>query len=87
VEKDDYLIRAHVRSERREILEKMLDLPLMLSLKMSAPITLDTYKSFARQVKKRASQYIFFGVGVGGFPMGATTPKRAQNKFKRRPKP
>ena len=48
VEKDDYVIRAHVRSERREVLEKMLDLPLMLCIKMSSPITLDTYTSFAR---------------------------------------
>ena len=48
VDKDDFVLRAHVRSERREVLEKMLDLPMMLTVKMSTPLTLDTYTSFAK---------------------------------------
>jgi tripeptidyl-peptidase-2 len=48
VEKEDYVLKAHVRSEKKELLEKLSDLPLLVSLKLSSPISMDYYTSFAQ---------------------------------------
>ena len=34
VDKDDYILRAHVRHEKKEILDKMMDIPLSMSFKV-----------------------------------------------------
>merc|ERR1711881_511346 len=47
VEKDDYVLRAHVRHEKKDILDKMMDIPMNLSSKLSSPVTLDVYTSYA----------------------------------------
>ena len=47
VEKDDYILRAHVRHEKKDILDKMMDISMALSVKISSPITLEVYTSFA----------------------------------------
>ncbi|XP_067010836.2 tripeptidyl-peptidase 2 [Anabrus simplex] len=45
LEKGDYVIRMHVRHERKELLDKMTDLTLLLSQKLPATISLDIYAS------------------------------------------
>jgi tripeptidyl-peptidase-2 len=45
VEKGDYVLKLHVRHERKDLLDKMLDQPLLLSQKLPAAISLDVYAS------------------------------------------
>jgi tripeptidyl-peptidase-2 len=45
VEKGDYVLKLHVRHERKDLLDKMLDQPLLLSQKLPAALTLDVYAS------------------------------------------
>ncbi|QQP38425.1 Uncharacterized protein FKW44_018993, partial [Caligus rogercresseyi] len=47
VEKGDYVLKAHVRHEKKEILEKMTDLNILLSQKLSSPVSLDVHISHA----------------------------------------
>ena len=44
VEKDDYTIRVHVRSEKPELLEKLADMPLLVSSKISTATSMDIYR-------------------------------------------
>ncbi|KAJ4440491.1 hypothetical protein ANN_08632 [Periplaneta americana] len=43
VEKGDYVLKLHVRHERKDLLDKMLDQPLLLSHKLPATVSLDVY--------------------------------------------
>merc|ERR1712106_1179547 len=45
LEKGDYTVRASVRHEKRELVEKFMDTPMLVSSKLSSPITLDVYSS------------------------------------------
>ncbi|PNF43825.1 Tripeptidyl-peptidase 2 [Cryptotermes secundus] len=45
VEKGDYVLKLHVRHERKDLLDKMLDQPLLLSHKLPAALSLDVYGS------------------------------------------
>ncbi|KAK6617784.1 hypothetical protein RUM43_014012 [Polyplax serrata] len=45
VEKGDYTLKMHVRHEKKDLLEKLSELPLLLSQKMLSPVTLDVYAS------------------------------------------
>lgn len=45
VDKGDYVLKLHVRHERKDLLDKMLDQPLLLSQKLPAALTLDVYAS------------------------------------------
>ncbi len=51
VDKEDYTLKVHVRSENRQALDKLTDLPLMLSTKLTNSVTMDVYGSFD-QVRK-----------------------------------
>ncbi len=46
VEKEDYTLRVHIRSENRPVLEKLTDLPLMLMSKLTNSVSMDVYGSF-----------------------------------------
>nr|CAD7457742.1 unnamed protein product [Timema tahoe] len=48
VEKGDYILKMHVRHERKELLDKLLDKQLLLSQKLAVPISLDIYASLSR---------------------------------------
>ena len=41
------MLKCHVRSERHDILEKLQDLPLQVSHKLSSNLSVDYYTSFA----------------------------------------
>lgn len=43
LEKGDYVLKMHVRHERRDLLEKLSELPLLLSQKLPSPLSLDVY--------------------------------------------
>ena len=47
MEKEDYVLKCHVRSERRDVLDKLQDLPVLISSKLSSSIMVDFYSSFA----------------------------------------
>lgn len=60
LDKGDYIIKMHVRHERRELLEKITDLHLQLVQKMPNPISLDVYSSHhqATIFGKKSSNFI-----------------------------
>lgn len=45
VEKGDYVLKLHVRHEKKDILEKLSDLPLLIAQKLSNTINMDVYAS------------------------------------------
>jgi len=61
LDKGDYTIRMHVRHERRELLEKIIDLPIQVVQKLQNPISLDVYSSH--------HQATFFGKKCSTFVM------------------
>lgn len=45
LEKGDYIVRQHVRHDRKDLLEKLSDMPMLLSQKLATSINLDVYTS------------------------------------------
>ena len=45
VDKGDFVLKLHVRHERKDLLDKLTDQPLLLSQKLPAPVSLDVYAS------------------------------------------
>uniref|UniRef100_A0A1B6LQD6 Tripeptidyl-peptidase 2 n=1 Tax=Graphocephala atropunctata TaxID=36148 RepID=A0A1B6LQD6_9HEMI len=43
LEKGDYTIKHQIRHEKKDLLEKLTDLPILLSHKLATPITVDAY--------------------------------------------
>lgn len=43
LDKGDYIVKMHVRHERRDLLEKITDLPIQLIQKLQNQISLDVY--------------------------------------------
>ncbi|XP_066603717.1 tripeptidyl-peptidase 2 [Prorops nasuta] len=48
IEKGDYTLKMHIRHEKKELLDRLIDMPLLLNQKLSAPISLDVYASQAQ---------------------------------------
>ena len=48
LEKGDYVVRLHVRHEKKEHLDKLTEVPLLLQQKLSTTITLDVYSSYSQ---------------------------------------
>ncbi|RZC37164.1 tripeptidyl-peptidase 2 [Asbolus verrucosus] len=48
LEKGDYVIRLHVRHEKKEYLDKLSEVPLLLQQKLSSTISLDVYSSYSQ---------------------------------------
>jgi len=68
LEKGDYVVRAHVRHEKRDYVEKFTDTPLTVSSKLSSPLTPDIFSA--------ASQAQLGGKKCGSLVVapGKTTP-------------
>lgn len=43
MEKGDYTLKMHVRHEKKDLLERLTDMTILLSQKLSSPINLDVY--------------------------------------------
>lgn len=50
LEKGDYTLKMHVRHEKKDLLERLIDMPLLLSQKLSSPISLDVYASQSQAI-------------------------------------
>nr|XP_012225494.1 PREDICTED: tripeptidyl-peptidase 2 [Linepithema humile] len=50
LEKGDYTLKMHVRHEKRDLLERLTDMPLLLSQKLSTPINLDIYANHSQAI-------------------------------------
>ncbi len=48
LEKGEYTLRLQVRHEKRDLLEKLKDLPVTISHKLASNVTLDAYSSHAQ---------------------------------------
>ncbi len=48
LEKGDYLVRAHVRHEKRDLVDKFSETPLLVTTKLSSPLTPDIYSSHSQ---------------------------------------
>lgn len=43
MEKGDYTLKMHVRHERKDLLDRLTEMPILLSQKLASPINLDVY--------------------------------------------
>ncbi|OXU24497.1 hypothetical protein TSAR_010597 [Trichomalopsis sarcophagae] len=50
IEKGDYTLKMQVRHEKRELLEKLTEMPILLTQKISSQITLDVYVSQSQAI-------------------------------------
>lgn len=48
MEKGDYVIRMQIRDDKKDNLDKLVDIPMLLNQKLSNPITLDVYNSYSQ---------------------------------------
>lgn len=60
LEKGEYVIRLQVRNEKKDILEKVNEVTLLVSYKLSSSISLDIYRSFnaATSGGKKCSSFV-----------------------------
>jgi tripeptidyl-peptidase II len=68
VEKGEYVLRMHIRHERRELLDRLTDLTLLLAQKLPSTLSLDIYSSHSQALiaGKKAQASIL--------PTGSTQP-------------
>lgn len=50
IEKGDYILKMQVRHEKRELLERLTEMPILLTQKLSSQITLDVYASQSQAI-------------------------------------
>lgn len=50
LDKGDYTIKTHVRHEKKDLLEKLNDMAILLSQKLSSPINLDVYANHSQAI-------------------------------------
>ncbi|XP_076397926.1 tripeptidyl-peptidase 2 isoform X1 [Megachile rotundata] len=50
LEKGDYTLKIHIRHEKKDLLDKLTEMPFLLSHKLSNPITLDVYASRSQAI-------------------------------------
>ncbi|XP_070157555.1 tripeptidyl-peptidase 2-like isoform X1 [Polyergus mexicanus] len=64
LEKGDYTLKMHIRHEKKDLLERLTDMPLLLSQKLSTPINLDIYANQSQAIiggKKMVAAFIPLG--------------------------
>lgn len=67
MDKGDYVIRIQIRDDKKDYLDKLLDIPMLLNQKLSNPITLDVYSSHSQAIiagKKAAIGHALHSVTV-----------------------
>jgi len=50
VEKGDYVLKVHVRQEKKELLDRFTDTPMLVSSKLSSAASLDVYSSHSEAI-------------------------------------
>ncbi|XP_044020581.1 tripeptidyl-peptidase 2 isoform X2 [Aphidius gifuensis] len=50
LDKGDYTIKTHIRHEKKDLLEKLNDMSILLSQKLSSPINLDVYAHHSQAI-------------------------------------
>jgi len=50
VEKGDYILKAHIRQEKKELLDRFTETPLLVYSKLSSPISLDVYAAHSEAI-------------------------------------
>lgn len=50
LDKGDYVIRMHIRDDKKDYLDKLLDIPMLLNQKLPNTITLDVHSSHSQAV-------------------------------------
>lgn len=60
LDKGEYTIKMHIRHERRELLEKLVDLPIQLVQKLQSQLSLDVFSSHhqATIFGKKSSNFV-----------------------------
>lgn len=48
LEKGDYQLKMHIRDDKKDYLDKMVDTPMQIIQKLTTPITLDVYSSHSQ---------------------------------------
>ena len=75
MDKDDYTLKVYVRHEKRDILDKLSDLPMTLSTKLSTPVSLDIYASHAQASLGSGKKSTVVNVAKGAsIPLYITAP-------------
>ncbi len=67
LDKGDYVLRLHVRHEKKELLDKLVDLPVLVSQKLATALTLDVYSTHSQAIlqgKKLTSMTLQKGLPV-----------------------
>jgi len=68
VEKGDYVLKLHIRHEKKDLLDKMVDQPLLLNQKLPSALSLDVYGSWAQATTSGKK------LEKGSLPQGQTVP-------------
>lgn len=50
LERGDYVIKLQIRHEKKDLLEKLTDIPMLLNRKLSNSLSLDVYSSYANAI-------------------------------------
>lgn len=53
LEKGDFVIRLQVRHDKRDLLEKLMELPMLVSRKLANSINLDVYSSYCQAITQQ----------------------------------
>jgi tripeptidyl-peptidase-2 len=68
VEKGDYVLKLHIRHEKKDLLDKMVDQSLLLNQKLPSALSLDVYGSWAQATTSGKK------LEKGSLPQGQTVP-------------
>ncbi|XP_059484190.1 tripeptidyl-peptidase 2 isoform X2 [Neocloeon triangulifer] len=84
VEKGDFILKMHVRHERRELLDRLSDLTLLLAQKLPSTLTLDVYTSHSQAlVAGKKAQPV--SLAPGSTQPIYITPLPNENNHRKRP--
>lgn len=50
LEKGDYTLKMHIRHDKKDLLDRLTEMPILLSQKLSSPINLEVYANHSQAV-------------------------------------
>lgn len=50
MEKGDYTLKMHIRHDKKELLDRLIEMPLLLNQKLNTPISLDVYANHSQAI-------------------------------------